>query len=188
LIDRINKKIIYSVIGVIIVIGISIFFLQQFEFPSIPKLDFKPEFNQGALSEARQLEISLNNLSFTRINNNDINIKTAFNVYNPNMGTLLLENINYNILLDNIRISSGDIGKKPEGFVASQENIYPIIGNSTVILKDDKTILKDNRIVEVWNKILDEKSKFQINGNFAYKQTSSFQATAGEIDFQLNYP
>ena len=87
MIDRINKKIIYSVIGVIIVIGISIFFLQQFEFPSIPKLDFKPEFNQGALSEARQLEISLNNLSFTRINNNDINIKTAFNVYNPNMGT-----------------------------------------------------------------------------------------------------
>ena len=188
MIDRINKKIIYSVIGVLFAIGISIFLLQQFEFPNISKLDFKPEFNQGALSEAKQLEISLNNLSFTPINNNDINIKTAFNVYNPNIGTLLLENIKYNILLDNIRISSGDIGKKPEGFVASQENIYPIIGNSTVILKDDKTISKDNRIAGVWSKILDEKSKFQIQGNFAYKQTSSFQATAGEIAFQLNYP
>ena len=186
MIDRINKKILYPVIGIIIVIiGISIFYVQEFEFP---KLDFKPEFNQGALTEARQLEISLNNLSFTRINNNEINIKTAFDVYNPNIGTLILENINYNVLLDNIRISSGDIGKKPEGFVASQEGIYPIIGNGTLTLKDERTISKDNRIAQIWNEILDEKSKFQIDGSFAYKQTSSFQATAGDIDFHLKYP
>jgi hypothetical protein len=146
------------------------------------------KFNQGAVTEAKALEISLKNVSVTNIDNNNIKINTIFDVYNPNEGTLILENINYNVNLDKIRIASGDIGERPEGFVASQSGIYPIIGNGTVILKDEKTIQKDNRINNVWNKIANKSSNFQVNGSFAYKQTSSFQAHGGEIDFNLVYP
>ena len=90
--------------------------------------------------------------------------------------------------MENIRIASGDIGQRPEGFVDSSAGIYPIIGNGTVTLKDEKTIQKDNRIENVWNKITDETSSFQVNGSFAYRQTSSFQAFGGEIDFDLTHP
>jgi LEA14-like dessication related protein len=180
IINIFNKKFTIFIIGIASIIIVSMYFSQG--------LDFKPKFNQEAINEGRELEISLNNLSFSSINNNETNAKTAFKVYNPNKGTIILENINYNILLDNIRISSGDIGQKPQGFVDTQEGIYPIIGNSTMILKDEKIISKDNRISKIWNKILDNKSKFQINGNFGYKQTSSFQGIGGEVDFQLIYP
>ena len=132
--------------------------------------------------------ISLKNVSITNIDNNNIKINTIFDVYNPNEGTLILEDINYNVNLDKIRIASGDIGQRPEGFVDSQAGIYPIIGNGTVMLKDEKTIQKDNRIENVWNKITDETSSFQVNGSFAYRQTSSFQAFGGEIDFDLTHP
>lgn len=166
-------------IGMVVIIVVSL---------SFSSFDFKPQFNQEAVTEARELKVSLNNLSFTQVNNNEINAKTTFNAYNPNKGTVILENINYNILLDDIRISSGDIGHKPEGFVDSQEGIYPIIGNNTLILKDEQTISKDNRIAQVWDKILNNSSKFQINGHFGYKQTSSFQGSGGDVDFQLIYP
>jgi hypothetical protein len=174
----INKKIIYAAIGIIIVAVIIMIFSQGSNF----------KFNQEAVTEAKDLEISLKNVSITNIDNNNIKINTIFDVYNPNQGTLILENIHYNINLENIRIASGDIGQRPEGFVDSSAGIYPIIGNGTVTLKDEKTIQRDNRIEKVWNQIIDETSSFQVNGNFAYRQTSSFQADAGEIDFNLKYP
>jgi hypothetical protein len=181
-VGHINKKIIYSAIGIIAVAVIIMIFSQESDFKISP-----PKFNQGAVTEAKALEISLKNVSVTNIDNN-IKINTIFDVYNPNEGTLILENINYNVNLDKIRIASGDIGQRPEGFVDSQAGIYPIIGNGTMTLKDEKTIQKDDRIYNVWNKIADKSSSFQVNGSFAYKQTSSFQAHGGEIDFNLVYP
>jgi hypothetical protein len=182
-VGHINKKIIYSAIGIIALAVIIMIFSQESDFNISP-----PKFNQGAVTEAKALEISLKNVSVTNIDNNIAKIKTIFDVYNPNEGTLILENINYNVNLDKIRIASGDIGQRPEGFVDSQEGIYPIIGNGTVTLKDEKTIEKDNRIDNVWNKIANKSSSFQVNGSFAYKQTSSFQAHGGDIDFNMVYP
>jgi hypothetical protein len=182
-IGHINKKIIYSAIGIIVVAVIIMIFSQESNFKISPL-----KFNQGAVTEAKALEISLKNVSVTNIDNNNIKINTIFDVYNPNEGTLILEDINYNVNLDKIRIASGDIGQRPEGFVDSQAGIYPIIGNGTVTLKDEKTIQKDNRINNVWNKIVDKSSNFQVNGTFAYKQTSSFQGHGGEINFNLVYP
>lgn len=177
-VGSINKKIIFSAIGIIAVAVIIMSLSQGSNF----------KFNQEAVTEAKDLEISLKNVSITNIDNNNIKVNPIFNVYNPNQGTLILENIHYNVNLENTRIASGDIGQRPEGFVDSSAGIYPIIGNGTVTLKDDKTIQKDNRIENVWNKITDESSSFQVNGSFAYRQTSSFQAFGGEIDFDLTYP
>ena len=160
----INKKIIFSAIGIIAVAVVIMILSQGSNF----------KFNQEAVTEAKDLEISLKNVSITNIDNNNIKVNPIFNVYNPNQGTLILENIHYNVNLENTRIASGDIGQRPEGFVDSSAGIYPIIGNGTVTLKDEKTIQKDKRIENVWNKITDE--------------TSSFQADAGEIDFELMYP
>ena len=177
-VGSINKKIMYSAIGIIAVAVIIMILSQGSNF----------KFNQEAVTEAKDLEISLKNVSITNIDNNNIKVNPIFNVYNPNQGTLILENIHYNVNLQNTRIASGDIGQRPEGFVDSSAGIYPIIGNGTVTLKDEKTIQKDNRIESVWNKITDETSSFQVNGSFAYRQTSSFQAFGGEIDFDLIYP
>ena len=177
-VGSINKKIIFSAIGIIAVAVVIMILSQGSNF----------KFNQEAVTEAKDLEISLKNVSITNIDNNNIKVNPIFNVYNPNQGTLILENIHYNVNLENTRIASGDIGQRPEGFVDSSAGIYPIIGNGTVTLKDEKTIQKDNRIENVWNKITDETSSFQVNGSFAYRQTSSFQAFGGEIDFDLTYP
>ena len=177
-VGSINKKIIFSAIGIIAVAVVIMILSQGSNF----------KFNQEAVTEAKDLEISLKNVSITNIDNNNIKINTIFDVYNPNQGTLILENIHYNINLENTRIASGDIGQRPEGFVDSSAGIYPIIGNGTVTLKDEKTIQRDNRIEKVWDNITDETSSFQVNGHFAYRQTSSFQADAGEIDFNLKYP
>ena len=173
-----NKKIVYAS-GAIIILLIITYFIQNSEFFSNND-SREGAFNEDAIREAQSMEISLNNLSVQQDENNDVVVITKFDTHNPNRGTLLLENINYNIYLDDFRVVSGDIGQKPEGFVASQEGVYPIIGNSTVTLKDEQIIKNDIRTSEIWNRLINKNNTFSIEGTYSFTQTSSFQAI-GEL-------
>ena len=145
-------------------------------------------FNQGALMNIKAIGLSINNLVTNRTADNIAEIRVIFDAYNPNMGTVILEAIRYNVFVDNIRVISGDIGEKPEGFVASQEGIYPIIGNGTVTLKDVQTVERNDMNAAIWDKVVDGRANYIINGTYSYKQTSSFQATGGDMDFKLTFP
>src|SRR5829696_5720763 len=140
-------------------------------------------FNQGALMNIEAIKNVAANETADRI----AEIQVAFDAYNPNMGTVILEAIGYNVFVDNMRIVSGDIGEKPEGFVASQEGIYPIIGNGTVTLKDVQTVERNDMNAVIWDKLVDGSASYIINGTYSYKQTSSFQATGGDKEFQLAF-
>lgn len=145
-------------------------------------------FNQGALMNIKAIGLSVNNLAANQTADNIAEIQVVFDAYNPNMGTVILEAIQYNVFVDNMRVISGDIGEKPEGFVASQEGIYPIIGNGTVTLKDVQTVGRNDLNAAIWDKIVDGRANYIINGTYSYKQTSSFQATGGDMEFNLTFP
>ena len=145
-------------------------------------------FNQGALMNIKAIGLSVNNLAANQTADNIAKIQVVFDAYNPNMGTVILEAIQYNVFVDNMRVISGDIGEKPEGFVASQEGIYPIIGNGTVTLKDVQTVERNDLNAAIWDKIVDGRANYIINGTYSYKQTSSFQATGGDMEFNLTFP
>ena len=144
-------------------------------------------FNQGALRNIEAIELSIKNVAANQTTDRIAEIQVVFDAYNPNMGTVILEAIGYNVFVDNMRIVSGDIGEKPEGFVASQEGIYPIIGNGTVTLKDVQTIERNDMNAAIWDKLVDGSASYIINGTYSYKQTSSFQATGGDKEFQLAF-
>ena len=39
----------------------------------------------------------------------------------------------------------------------------------------------------IWDKVVDGSASYIINGTYSYKQTSSFQATGGDEEFQLAF-
>ena len=68
------------------------------------------------------------------------NIQVAFDVHNPNTNTMILDGVSYNVYVNNILMTSGNIGTEaPEDVIRSQ-NGFPIIGNSTVTLKDTQAV------------------------------------------------
>jgi hypothetical protein len=83
---------------------------------------------------------------------------------------------------------SGDIGERPEGFVGSQANIFPIVGNGILTIKDKKVVNRDDARQNDWQNIIDNSQHYVLNGTFSYKQTSSFQSSGGENNFTLNFP
>jgi hypothetical protein len=140
-----------------------------------------PEINSEVLS------VSLENVTVERDQDNGINLQIEFRAFNPNKSTVILEAITYNVFTDNTRIVSGDIGEKLEGFVASQESVFPIIANGTINLKDSHRLQPDEFPPNDLNEILNGRAHYTINGTYSYKQTSSIEATGADRDFELTF-
>lgn len=143
-------------------------------------------FNQDAIKDAIPPELSINDIMAKIVDGNTGNFSIIFNVFNPNKGTIMLESISYNVYSNSTRIVSGDIGDRPEGFVDSQDSIFPVIGNGTLILKD-KRIFENNNNLNLSQFGNDELSEFLVNGSYFFKQTGSFQSTGGEQTFNISY-
>jgi hypothetical protein len=191
-----GKKIIVSatILAVISIIIYSTFLNSTFLTDNISKLGMlnmkfteASIFNQDALKDAIPPELSIKDLRAEIMDDNTGNFSIIFNVYNPNNGTVIFESISYNVYSNSTRIVSGDIGNRPEGFVDSQDSIFPVIGNGTLILKDKKIIETGNNLN--LSQILrnNELSGFLVNGSYFFKQTGSFQSTGGEQSFSINY-
>jgi hypothetical protein len=145
-------------------------------------------FNQDAIKDSKPPELSIKNITTGIVDNSTGNFSIIFNIFNPNKGTIMLESISYNVYSNSTRIASGDIGQRPEGFIDSQDSIFPVIGNGTLILKDKKVIQpnKDLNLSKLANNI--DTSGFLVNGSYFFKQTGSFQSTGGEEVFSITYP
>jgi hypothetical protein len=144
-------------------------------------------FNQDALKDAIPLELSIKDIRAEIMDDNTGNFSIIFNVFNPNNGTVIFESISYNVYSNSTRIVSGDIGNRPEGFIDSQDSIFPVIGNGNLTLKDKKIIDTSNNLNLSQISRNNELSEFLVNGSYFFKQTGSFQSTGGEQSFSLNY-
>ena len=144
-------------------------------------------FNQEAIKESKPPELSIKDIRTGIADDGKGNFSIIFNVFNPNKGTVILESISYNVYSNSTKIASGDIGNRPEGFVDSQDSIFPVIGNGTLILKDKKIIQSSNdlNLSQIANNI--NASKYLVNGTYFFKQMGSFQSTGGEQQFSINY-
>lgn len=192
-----GKKIVASIviIAVIAIVISLISFSGNFQSGDFSKIGLANKnitkssiFNQEAIKDAKPPELSIKDIRTGIAGDGNGNFSIIFNVFNPNKGTVIIESISYNVYSNSTRIASGDIGSRPEGFVDSQDSIFPVIGNGTLILKDKKIIQtsKDLNLSEIANNI--NASKYLVNGSYFFKQTGSFQSTGGEQQFSINYP
>ncbi|MDQ3869532.1 MAG: hypothetical protein M3250_08240, partial [Thermoproteota archaeon] len=111
-----NRKAIYAAGGGIAAVAVAIFLIMNAGILTNTN-SIGQGFNQGALMNIKPIALSVNNLAANQTTSNIAEIRVVFDAYNPNMGTVILEAIRYNVFVDNVRVISGDIGEKPEGFV-----------------------------------------------------------------------
>ena len=133
------------------------------------------------------IDIAIENVTAERDQDNEVNIQIQFRAFNPNESTVILEAITYNVFANNTRIVSGDIGEKLEGFVASQESVFPIISNGTITLKDSHHLPQGELAAKNLEEMLTGQARYTINGTYSYKQTSSIQAIGADRDFELTF-
>jgi hypothetical protein len=145
-------------------------------------------FNFDAVKDSVPPELSIKNITTNIVDDKTGNLSIIFDVYNPNKNTIMFESIAYNVYSNSTRIVSGDIGQRPEGFIDSQDSIFPVIGNGTLILKDKKMIDTNRGLNLSQIATNNGTSQYLVNGSYSFKQTSSFQSTGGEGEFSIVYP
>jgi len=147
---------------------------------------------------SQNLSLSVDSVKVVQVNN-ESQLETVFNVYNPNKGAAILETVTYNVYLDNVRIGSGDVGSRTEGFVDSLESVYTIIGNQSIALRDreplteDGTSLFDSQ-VKISSAMTDNSSSsttsraYDVNGTYFYTLNRGSEAQVRDHSFNFQYP
>ena len=146
---------------------------------------------------SQNLSLSINSVKVVPVNN-ESRLETVFKVYNPNKGSAILETVTYNVYLDNIRIASGDVGSRTEGFVDSLESVYTIIGNQSIVLRDRESLTEDaNSLFDSQGKILGVNTdnsnsstlhEYDVNGTYFYTLNRGSEAQVRENEFNFQYP
>ena len=80
-----------------------------------------------AQEQVQPIKFSIKNIAIKPTSNTSADVQVAFSAYNPNKGTVMVEEIQYDVSLDGTRIVSGSFGERLEGFLASSATIYPIV-------------------------------------------------------------
>jgi hypothetical protein len=133
--------------------------------------------------------ISIKNITVEPTDSSHSNLQIAFDAHNPNRGTIILESIQYKVLVNNSEVASGEIGERLEGFLESQDNVFPVIGSGNVTLKDTDLLARNSENSDLWNRLsINQIDSYQVNGTYSFSQTSTLQASGGDRPFALNFP
>jgi hypothetical protein len=191
-----NRPIIYSSIGVVAaVIIIFAFFLANGSFNGVVTSEDKTKQTTAIIGSASAItvapiDIKVKNVVTNKTNDEKTaNVQIAFDVHNPNTNTMILDGIRYNVYVNNNLMTSGNIGTEaPEDVIRSQQG-FPIIGNSTVTLKDIQPVQRNNMNAASWDKmVVDGKASYVIKGTYSYRQTANLEASGGAKEFSLTFP
>ena len=147
---------------------------------------------------SQNLSLSIDSVKVVQVNN-ESQLETVFKVYNPNKGAAILETVTYNVYLDNVRIGSGDVGSRTEGFVDSLESVYTIIGNQSIVLRDREPLTEDGTSLfdsqgQILSATTDSSSSsttsqaYEVNGTYFYTLNRGSEAQVREHSFNFQYP
>ena len=155
-----------------------------------------PELTPQQLN-SQNLSLSVSSVKVVPVNN-EPRLEIVFDVYNPNRGSAILETVTYNAYLDNVRIGSGDVGSRTEGFVDSLESVYTIIGNQSIVLRDREPLTEEGTSLfdsqgKVVTAMADNSNSsssqvYDVNGTYFYTLNRGSEAQVRENDFNFQYP
>jgi hypothetical protein len=192
-----KKKTIYisSAVAIAVVVGITYWGFAYYN-EGVDRQDPGPAVQSSESSEIQSedrndnpIVISIKNITVEPTDSSHSNLQIAFDAYNPNRGTIILESIQYKVLINNSEVASGEIGERLEGFLESQDNVFPVIGSGNVTLKDTDLLARNSENSDLWNRLsMNQIDSYQVNGTYSFSQTSTLQASGGDRPFTLTFP
>ena len=180
-----NTKALYAASGGIAAAAIAIFFIMG---PGNIRLPGGQEGNQTSQQLQLEPELSVRNVTVTRMDNGSASVQITFDMYNPNTRPLLLEFLQYTLNVGGFRMTGGDIGGTPEGMVASSADLTQIPSETSVPLRNTQVAIRNGLNADSWESMVEGKAKYEVIGFYAYRTTAMLETTAGEKEFTLTFP
>ncbi len=181
----VNPKALYAAGGGIAAAAIAIFFLVGPGNIRPPGFGPGNENNQTAPAE---LQVSIKNIIVEKLDEKNASVRIEFDAFNPNKSPILFETVHYTIYVGNSRMTSGDIGAAPEGFVASSGDLTLVPSESSITLKNSQVAIRNNLTGSNWDKMVQGDAEFEIEGTYSYRLTTRLETTGIDREFALTFP
>ena len=181
-----NNRIVYGIVGAAGVAAIAVFAI-LFMGPSFNRLYIQDNSVPISNTSKPTIQLAISSITITKLDGNTANLDIDFAAHNTGSNTAILQTIDYTAYLGDQKIASGGIGENSVDVIRGQED-FNIIGNGTVMLKDEQIVKKSDLSKGVWNELAGTTPSYLIKGLYTYRDNSDLQAAGAEKDFELIYP
>ena len=158
-----------------------------------PSMIIEPQQEQGVdtqiASQAKPLEIELDDISVSKISERTATIDISFKIYNPNPRSMIVQVMDYQLFetgySETEQISGGQIGNRPEGMVEFGSNYYTLLGDNSILLRDSITLRNTGNTPELWSSLEDGTSTWRVSGDVFYNLSSMTSGQENELHFEF---
>jgi len=138
--------------------------------------DVEGGFFAPSTQEVLPLAIELFDFSVLEITEKQATLEIKFKVSNPNFKSVMLQHIKYSVYHNDARITAGEIGTAPEGFLASP-NYYIILNERPSLIGEKFTITNTGNTPELWEVLAKNELNWRVSGEAFFNLSS---ITAGQ--------
>ena len=110
-------------------------------------------------------------------------IEVAFDAFNPNRSSVVLESIQYKLYADGITVAGSEIGERAEGFLTGTGKTFTMYGEFSFTLKDKVEVKKTELLIPLWNDLRNNDVQWRVSGTFFV--TDPIRVGGKDIDFDF---
>ena len=148
-------------------------------------------FDNGSTQEiqnnVKPIKIDLESVEVLQVSDRVAIIEIQFNLDNPNSRSVIAQQLKYSLYgssgIEEYKIYSGQIGKKPEGMVDGS-NYYTLLSNSSIILKDKITLESPGNSPELMSILGSNNPSWRVEGDVFFNLSSMTSGQENEIHFE----
>ncbi|NMJ86288.1 MAG: hypothetical protein EX285_00310 [Thaumarchaeota archaeon] len=131
----------------------------------------------------KDVVLNLRSLDLVSVDEEKAIIQVGFNAFNPNMNSVVLESIRYNLYANGIRVASSEIGERPEGFATGTGRTFTMYREFSLTLNDKVEVKNTEPLIQIWNDLLNNKIQWRVSGTFFV--TDPVRAGGQELNFDF---
>ena len=147
--------------------------------------------DEGSTQEIRNqvepITIELENVEILQVTDRAAVIEIQFKLDNPNSRSVIAQQLKYSLYgssgSEEYKITSGEIGSRPEGMVDGS-NYYTLLSNNSIILKDKITLEYPGNSPELMSILDSSNPGWRVEGDVFFNLSSMTSGQENEIHFE----
>ncbi len=130
------------------------------------------------------ITIELEDLSIVEVTDKYAVLEIEFLVSNPNSNSVILQYIKYELLDDDVRVYTSQIGERPGGFVVGS-NYIMVLSNSTTAISDEIVLRNTGNTPELWSDLTENTANWKIIVEAFFNLSSMTTGGQNEVAFEF---
>ena len=143
---------------------------------------------QEIQSQVEPVTIELESVEILQVSERAAILEIKFKLDNPNSRSVIAQQLKYSLYgssgSEEYKISSGEIGKRPEGMVDGS-NYYTLLSNNSIVLKDKITLQSPGNSPELMLILESSNPSWRVEGDVFFNLSSMTSGQENEIHFEL---